>query len=74
MIMRDAEGVSCSILYGQDNRSPITPATRRALYVSYAPPGVTPAEVRGHLDAIVSYVRLGAAACSVEQLSIIAPR
>ena len=40
MIMRDAGGVSCSVLYGQDNRSPISPATSHVLYVSYAPSGV----------------------------------
>jgi DNA/RNA-binding domain of Phe-tRNA-synthetase-like protein len=30
-ITRDAEGVSCSIIYGQDVRSPILPKTSRAL-------------------------------------------
>jgi DNA/RNA-binding domain of Phe-tRNA-synthetase-like protein len=40
MVMRDAQGVCCSILYGQDDRSAISAATTRALYVAYAPPGV----------------------------------
>src|SRR6185295_2668656 len=31
MIMRDAEGICCSIIYGQDARSPITPETARVL-------------------------------------------
>ena len=74
MIMRDAGGLSCSILYGQDNRSPITPATTRALYISYAAPGVADADVRRHLDAVLAYVRLAAPACSVEQLSTLTPR
>ncbi len=43
MIMRDADGVSCSIIYGQDNRSPISAGTTEVLYVAYAPAGV-PAE------------------------------
>ena len=74
MIMRDAEGVACSILYGQDNRSPVTAATARALYISYAPPGVTDADVRRHLDAVLDYVRLAASACVVEQTTIIRPQ
>ena len=44
MIMRDADGISCSIIYGQDNRSPISANTSHVLYVAYAPSGV-PAEV-----------------------------
>ena len=73
MIMRDAGGVCCSILYGQDNRSPITAATTRALYVSYAPPGAADADVQRHLDAVLAYVRLAAPACSIEELGIIRP-
>lgn len=73
MVMRDAGGVCCSILYGQDNRSAITAGTRRALYVCYAPPGVPQADVRRQLEAILSCVRLCAAAGTVEQLSIIDP-
>ena len=32
MIMKDANGVSCSIIYGQDNRSYISPETSHVLY------------------------------------------
>ena len=52
MMMTDAQGVVCTILYGQDNRSPITPATRRGLYVAYAPPGIAAGDVTAHLEAI----------------------
>jgi len=52
MMMTDTQGVTCTILYGQDNRSPITPATRRGLYVAYAPPGIEPGYVMEHLEAI----------------------
>lgn len=52
MIMRDAEGISCSILYGQDNRSPITLETTHVLYVAYAPPGVPEEAVGAHLRRI----------------------
>jgi len=44
MIMKDANGICCSILYGQDNRTPISPETSHVLYVSYAPAGV-PADI-----------------------------
>ncbi len=67
MLMRDARGVCCSILYGQDNRSPITPQTRRALYVAYAPAGVPPAQVELQLMSIAHNVRLFAPAAQVEQ-------
>jgi DNA/RNA-binding domain of Phe-tRNA-synthetase-like protein len=39
MIMRDADGICCSIIYGQDARSPISAATAWVLYVAYAPAG-----------------------------------
>ena len=37
MIMRDANGVCCSILNGQDHRSPISSATTHVLYGAYTP-------------------------------------
>jgi DNA/RNA-binding domain of Phe-tRNA-synthetase-like protein len=67
MVMRDAEAISCSILYGQDNRSPISPRTSRALYVAYAPPGVTVDVVNAQLGAILDNIRICAPALHVEQ-------
>jgi DNA/RNA-binding domain of Phe-tRNA-synthetase-like protein len=67
MIMRDAHGISCSVIYGQDDRSPITPATSHVLYVSYAPPGVDHDSVSAQLNAIEEYVRLFAPSAVVEQ-------
>src|SRR5262245_12865488 len=37
MVMRDADGICCSIIYGQDARSPISRKTSRVLYVAYVP-------------------------------------
>jgi DNA/RNA-binding domain of Phe-tRNA-synthetase-like protein len=71
MLMRDARGVACTILRGQDNRSPISKATTHVLYVSYVPDGVMVEQVREQLDAMEKYVRLFAAGCSVEQCSLI---
>ena len=67
MIMRDTQGVCCSIIYGQDARSPIAAETSRVLYVAYAPAGVPAEMVRSHLGSIEENVRLFAAAVTVEQ-------
>jgi DNA/RNA-binding domain of Phe-tRNA-synthetase-like protein len=71
MIMRDAGGVCCSILYGQDHRSAITAATEHVLYVSYAPPGVPPEVVEAHLRNIEANVLLVSPGAIVEQLTLI---
>lgn len=62
MMMRDADGVACSILYGQDNRSPISAETTHVLYVAYAPVGVPTQAVEHQLQLIQDYIRL----CSPE--------
>lgn len=67
MLMRDAEEVACTILRGQDNRSPISKGTIHVLYVSYAPAGITEAQVQAQLDLIVKHVRLFAPECAVVQ-------
>ncbi len=71
MIMRDAGGISCSIIYGQDNRSPITPATTHALYVSYAPPNVPAESVNDHFEKIKTYVKLFCPDFVVEQQQLL---
>jgi len=67
MLMRDGHGVACSILRGQDNRSPISKDTTHVLYVAYAPPGVMEEQVGAQLGAVERYVRLFAPGCMVEQ-------
>ena len=71
MLMRDAQGVSCSILRGQDNRSPISKATTHVLYVSYVPEGVGEDQVRTQLDTTERYVRLFSPDYKLEQLRTI---
>ena len=68
--MADAAGVSCSIIYGQDERTRVTPDTTAALFVTYAPPGIDPALVATHLNDIVSYVRLIAPDAAVEHSAV----
>jgi DNA/RNA-binding domain of Phe-tRNA-synthetase-like protein len=58
MVMRDAGGVCCSIIYGQDDHSLITTASTHALYVAYAPEGVPAERVMEHLEKIESTIRL----------------
>lgn len=67
MIMRDAEGICCSIIYGQDARSPISPETSCILYVSYAPAGIPAELVDGQLRRIEENLRLFAVDATVEQ-------
>jgi DNA/RNA-binding domain of Phe-tRNA-synthetase-like protein len=71
MVMRDALGITCTIIYGQDNRSPITEQTSHVLYVAYAPAGVGAADVQAQLATIEGNIRLFASSCSVVQSSII---
>jgi DNA/RNA-binding domain of Phe-tRNA-synthetase-like protein len=67
MIMKDADGICCSILYGQDNQSPISPATSHVLYVSYAPAGVPVEVVDLQLHRIEENVRLFSPMAVIEQ-------
>ena len=66
MIMRDADGVCCSIIYGQDARSPISPQTSHVLYVAYAPAGIGADIVEGQLRRIEANLRLFSADVAVE--------
>ncbi len=70
MMMQDAKGVICTIIYGQDNRTPISAKTTRALYVAYAPPGVPATLVQQQLDAIRDNILLFAPEASTEMVKI----
>lgn len=71
MVMRDATGICCTIVYGQDNRSPISAATTHALYVAYAPEGVGAEAVTTQLKLIEANIRLFAPDIIVEQTNIV---
>jgi DNA/RNA-binding domain of Phe-tRNA-synthetase-like protein len=58
MIMRDAHGICCSVIYGQDNCSPISPETSCVLYVAYAPTGISSGTVDMQLRKIEDNIRL----------------
>ncbi len=70
MMMSDRKGIICTIIYGQDKRTPISPKTRRALYVAYAPVGVGDTAVQQQLDLIHQNILLFAPEVEVELLEI----
>jgi DNA/RNA-binding domain of Phe-tRNA-synthetase-like protein len=71
MIMRDADRICCSIIYGQDNHSHISINTSQVLYVAYAPVGVPAELVEIQLRKIEENVRLFSPAVFVEQLNLL---
>jgi DNA/RNA-binding domain of Phe-tRNA-synthetase-like protein len=58
MLMRDGRGIISAVLNGPDQRTRLSETTSRALFVTYAPAGISPADVQGHLDQIIQHVRL----------------
>jgi DNA/RNA-binding domain of Phe-tRNA-synthetase-like protein len=71
MIMRDTNGICCSIIYGQDNRSPISSETTHVLYVAYAPAGVPSAMVEAQLRRIEENIRHFSPMAIVEQRQLL---
>ena len=71
MVMRDAGGICFSIIYGQDNRSPISAQTSHVLYVAYAPAGISAELVDTQLRRIEENIRLFSPAAVVEQHDIL---
>jgi DNA/RNA-binding domain of Phe-tRNA-synthetase-like protein len=67
MVMKDADGICCSIIYGQDNHSPISAKTSHVLYVAYAPAGVPDEIVEAQLQKIEENIRLFSPNVVVEQ-------
>jgi DNA/RNA-binding domain of Phe-tRNA-synthetase-like protein len=57
LYVADVGGVLSAIVAGPSDRARIGPATTAALYVAYAPPGVSAATLEAHLAAIADIVR-----------------
>ncbi len=72
MMMRDARGVVCSVIYGQDQRTPISVDTRRVLYVAYVPAGIDKAAVYAHLETVKHNVLLFAPNAEIAHLQVYA--
>lgn len=58
MFISDNAGVISSIIYGPDNRTPITSDTEDVLFTVYGPTGIPPEQIKNHLEDISSYVKL----------------
>lgn len=58
MFIADGQGILSCIIYGSDRRTMITPATREALFTTYAPVGIGAEAVREHLRHIWENVAL----------------
>jgi DNA/RNA-binding domain of Phe-tRNA-synthetase-like protein len=71
MMMKDEKGVVCSIIYGQDKRTPISPKTKRALYVTYVPEGIPRETVISHLDRIKENIFLFAPDAEIEYQEVL---
>ncbi|CAG0945794.1 hypothetical protein ANRL1_02574 [Anaerolineae bacterium] len=68
--MSDSAGVVGCIIYGPDQRTRITPATRNVLFTVYAPPGIENQAIRQHLEDIAANVRLIAPSASTQELAV----
>jgi DNA/RNA-binding domain of Phe-tRNA-synthetase-like protein len=73
MLMRDAAGVISAVLYGPDWRTQLNERTQRALFSTYAPPGVDADSVRSHLELLATRVQLVAPAAGVRLLALYPP-
>jgi DNA/RNA-binding domain of Phe-tRNA-synthetase-like protein len=70
MLISDQAGVISSILYGPDQRSRITAATRNVLFTVYAPAGISPEAVHEHLQELRDHVLVIAPRAQVETLQV----
>jgi DNA/RNA-binding domain of Phe-tRNA-synthetase-like protein len=71
MLMRDGLGIISAVLNGPDQRTRLSESTTSALFVTYAPAGISRAGVHDHLDQIAEYVRLADSQAEVVQLEVI---
>ena len=70
MIMKDQTGVVCTVIYGQDNNTPISKTTRRVLYVTYVPAGIKRTTVENHMETIKANVLRFATQAEIEYHAI----
>jgi DNA/RNA-binding domain of Phe-tRNA-synthetase-like protein len=71
MFIRDEVGVLSSILYGPDQRTPITPTTTSVLFTVYAPAGIPQESVRAHLGDLRDSVLVVAPEANVVDLLVV---
>ncbi|MFC2008608.1 hypothetical protein ACFLUT_00940 [Chloroflexota bacterium] len=74
MMTVDRVGILSSVIHGPDYRSRISPDTRDALYVTYAPDGITREQLLGHVRDIWKSIRLFSPSARVEPVSVLTAR
>ncbi|MBN1537287.1 MAG: hypothetical protein JW908_11190 [Anaerolineales bacterium] len=70
MYMADKAGVISSIIYGPDQRTPITDNTRHVIFTIYAPPGIEMAVIEQHLMDIQQNVLVVAPEARTDLLQV----
>jgi hypothetical protein len=70
MFISDQKGVISSIIYGPDQRTQITSATRNVVFTVYAPAGIDDRTIQQHLEDIRDYVMVVAPLAQVELLQV----
>lgn len=70
MFISDRKGVISSIIYGPDQRTQITPATRNVVFTVYAPAGIGEPPVQRHLEDIRDYVMIVVPQAQVETIRV----
>jgi DNA/RNA-binding domain of Phe-tRNA-synthetase-like protein len=74
MMVVDGVGILSTVIHGPDYRSRITPETRDALYVVYAPAGIAREEVIRHLRDIRENIMLFSPSVEVEPARLLSAR
>jgi DNA/RNA-binding domain of Phe-tRNA-synthetase-like protein len=70
MLMRDAVGIISAVVYGPDQRTRLSEATRRALFTTYAPEGVSDDAARQHLTELATLAQVVAPAANVRLIDV----
>jgi DNA/RNA-binding domain of Phe-tRNA-synthetase-like protein len=70
MLMRDSEGIISAVVYGPDQRTRLGEQTKRVMFTTYAPAGISEESVHEHLQQLAAAVRLASPAASIRQLAL----
>lgn len=71
MLTFDGVGILSSVIHGPDYRSRISPDTRDALYVTYAPDSITREQLLGHVRDMWTSIRLFSPSARVEPVRVL---
>jgi DNA/RNA-binding domain of Phe-tRNA-synthetase-like protein len=71
MLTFDGVGILSSVIHGPDYRSRISPDTSDALYVTYAPDGITREQLLGHVRDMWKSIRLFSPSARVEPVRVL---